>query len=92
MQSGSRADEGDGVLEVLDSEVVAVKHLSVDAEVEGFGTGHLNNGALPVLHDLLGFGTMDVGTLAVVVDEADKTQERHFLEEVDFYQSVVVLG
>lgn len=39
-----RADECDGVLDVLDAVVVAVEHLTVDDQPKGVGACHLDKG------------------------------------------------
>ena len=78
------------MVEVLHAVVVAVKHLSIDNQPEGVGAGHLDKGALAVLHQLLDIRAVDMGTMAVFVDEAGEFEQRHPLEEVDFDKTVVV--
>ena len=72
------------MLDVLYPIVVAVENLAVDDQPEGVGACHLDKGALAVLHEFLDVGAVDVGALAVFVDEAGELEERHPLEEVDF--------
>jgi len=83
-------DEGNSVVQVLNLIVVAVQHLAVDYQPEGFGTRQFDGGALTVEHELFDIGTVDVGAVAVFVHQAGELDERHALEEIDFEQAVVV--
>ena len=87
-----RRDEGDGMFEVLHTVVVAVHHLAVYDQPEGFVAGNLHRCSLAVFHQSFHFGAVDVGAFAVVVDEAGEFEERHGFEKVHFQKTVVVFG
>ena len=80
------------MFEVLHTVVVAVHHLAVDDQPEGIVAGYLHRCPLAVFHQPFHFGAVDVGALAVVVDEAGEFDERHGFEEVHFQKTVVVFG
>ena len=62
------------MFDVLDAVVVAVEHLTVDDQPEGVGACHFDKGVLAVVHEFLHVGTVDMGALAVFVDEAGELE------------------
>ena len=62
------------MFDILDAVVIAVEHLAVDDEPEWVGASHLDYGSLTVLHEFLDVGAVDVGALAVFVDEAGELE------------------